>query len=137
MMDDLTIPIPDRDSRPYWAALAQGRLEVQQCHDCGRLSWPARPLCSKCHGERLFWREVSGRGAVYSWVVAHRPFVPRLAGEVPYVVALVRLEEDDGVLIPGALLPGAGVHQGMRVQATTRPLTDDVGDLIWNPIPSD
>ena len=52
-MGDPTIPIPSRDSKPYWAALAEGRLEVQQCLDCGAWTWPPRPICSKCHGENL------------------------------------------------------------------------------------
>jgi uncharacterized OB-fold protein len=133
-MVDFSVPVPDRDSAPYWAALAQGRLEVQQCRDCGRWSWPARPVCSKCQSEDLVWREVEGTGEVYSWVIAHRPYVPRLADEVPYTIALVRLDEDEGVLIPAALLPGDGVHQGMRVRAVARPLTDTVGDLIWEPL---
>jgi uncharacterized OB-fold protein len=46
----------------------------------------------------------------------------------------VRLDEDEGVLIPAALLPGDGVHQGMRVRAVARPLTDTVGDLTWEPL---
>ena len=27
-------PTPDRDSRPYWDALAQGRFELQRCQAC-------------------------------------------------------------------------------------------------------
>ena len=29
------VPEPDRDSAPYWAALAQRRVELQRCADCG------------------------------------------------------------------------------------------------------
>ena len=52
-MVDPTVPVPDRDSAPYWSALAQGRLEVQQCLDCGRWTWPPRPVCSKCQSDDL------------------------------------------------------------------------------------
>ena len=40
------------------------------------------------------WVAASGRGRLYSWIVVRHP-IPReiYAGEVPYVVALVDLEE--------------------------------------------
>lgn len=83
MAADPTIPIASRDSEPYWAALAQGRLEIQQCLDCGHWTWPPRPICSKCHGENLEFRPVSGTGQVHSWVRPHRAFFPRLKEFVP------------------------------------------------------
>jgi uncharacterized OB-fold protein len=133
-MPDFTTPVPDRDSAPYWAALAEGRVEVQQCQDCSRWSWPPRPICSNCQSENLEWKPVRGTGEVYSWVIAHRPFVPRLADQVPYTIALVRLDDDPDVLVLGRLLSGDGVHQGMRVRAVAEKLTDDVGDLTWDPV---
>jgi len=134
-MADRMTPVPDRDSKPYWAALAQGRLEIQQCGACGHWSWPARPVCGYCQSDDLTWREVAGTGEVYSWVVAHRPFNPSLADEVPYTIAYVRLDEDERVLIPGRMQSlGDGVHQGMRVRAVPVPLNDDVGDITWEPV---
>ena len=38
------VPVPDRDSAPYWAALAQGRFELQHCRDCGHWNAPARAI---------------------------------------------------------------------------------------------
>jgi uncharacterized OB-fold protein len=135
-MPDFSTPVPDRDSQPYWSALADGRFEVQQCQDCSRFSWPPRPVCSNCQSENLAWTPVSGDGEVYSWVIAHRPFVPRLADQVPYTIALVRLDDDPDVLVLGRLLDGEGVHQGMKVKAVPEKLTDDVGDLTWDRVPS-
>ena len=56
----VTLPTPDRDSAPYWAALADGRFMLQHCRDCGHWTWPVRPLCSGCHGEDLAWEEAAG-----------------------------------------------------------------------------
>ena len=53
---------PDRDTAPYWAALADGRFEVQHCRACHRWTWPARPICSGCHGDDLAWEEPAGTG---------------------------------------------------------------------------
>ena len=129
---DPTIPVPDRDSRPYWAALGEGRFEVQQCLDCGAWSWPPRPICSKCHGEHLEFRVVSGSGEVHSWVRPHRAFFPSLKELVPFTLVLVRLDEQDDILIPGRLRSDAEVFQGMRVRAAPVPVAEGIGELLWD-----
>lgn len=126
-----TLPTPDRDSAPYWAALAQGRLVLQRCRSCGRWTWPPRPICSGCHGDDLAWEEASGTGEVYSWVVTHQPYGADLAREVPYTVALVRLDEQDDILVPGRFVGGGDLYQGLRVRATTERVSDEVGLLHW------
>ena len=126
-----TLPDPDRDTAPYWAALANGRFVVQYCRDCGRWTWPARPICSGCHGENLDWEAPGGGGEVHSWVVTHQPYAPDLAQLVPYVVVLVRLDEQDDLLIPGRLVSDVEVCQGLRVRAVTERVTDEIGLLNW------
>jgi len=146
------VPVPDRDSAPYWAALAHGRLELQHCRDCGHWTWPARAICSGCHGENLVWEPVKGTGEVHSWVVTHQVYAPDFVDLVPYTVVLVRLDEQDDILIPGRLLsdveetqrstgrtPGSAeqsrpeqpVHQGLRVRAAPEQITDEIGQLHW------
>jgi uncharacterized OB-fold protein len=125
-------PQPDRDTAPYWAALADGRFVLQHCTDCHRWTWPARPICSGCHGEHLAWEEPAGTGEVYTWTVTHQPYGPDLAALVPYTIALVRLDEQDDILIPGRLLgEGVAVHQGLRVSAVAQRVDDEVGVLCW------
>ena len=125
------VPVPDRDSAPYWAALADGRLEIQHCRDCGHWTWPARAICSGCHGENLAWEPVSGGGTVHSWIVTHQIYAPDFVDLVPYTVVLVRLDEQDDILIPGRLLSAVDPHQGMKVRAAPERITDEVGQLHW------
>lgn len=126
-----TLPVSDRDSAPYWAALAEGRFVMQHCSTCGRWTWPARPICSGCHGDALAWKEPAGTGTVYSWVVTHQPYAPDLARLTPYTVALVRVDEQDDILIPGRYLSEAEISQGLRVRAVPEPVTDEIGLLHW------
>jgi uncharacterized protein len=125
------VPVPDRDSAPYWAALAQGRLELQHCRDCGHWTWPARPICSGCQGDDLVWEPVAGSGEVHSWIVTHQVYAPAFADQVPYTIALVRLDEQHDILIPGPLVSDVEVHQGLRVHAVPEHVTDAVGQLTW------
>ena len=126
-----TVPAPDRDTEPYWAALAEGRFVVQRCRQCRRWTWPVRPLCSGCHGTDLSWEEPSGEGEVYSWVVTHQPYAPELVDEVPYTVVLVRLDEQDDLLVPGRYRSDTEPRQGLRVRAVAEKVADEVGVLSW------
>ena len=42
---------------------------------------------------------MSGRATLFSWAVAIHPFLPQFAGDVPFVPALVALDEDPAVRV--------------------------------------
>jgi len=88
------VPVEDPDSAPFWAGCREQKLLVQHCLECRTPRYPARPYCHQCQSTHYEWRASSGRGSVYSWIVVHHP-VPKeiYAGDVPYVVALIDLEE--------------------------------------------
>jgi uncharacterized OB-fold protein len=127
----MPLPTPDRDTVDYWRALAEGRFLLQRCNDCARWTWPARPICSGCHGNALEWVESPGAGEVYSWVITHQVYGADLADLVPYPVALVRLDEQDDLLIPGRYVGSSELVQGLRVRAGTEGATEDIGLLTW------
>jgi uncharacterized OB-fold protein len=124
-------PIPDRDTERYWHGLAEGRMELQHCRDCGHWTWPARPICSGCHGDNMAWEAVKGTGEVYSWIVVHRSTIPDMMPYLPYTLALVRLDEQADIYIPGRLVTDTQVHRGQRVQVVPEKITEEVGDLTW------
>jgi len=131
MADPRILPVPDLDSRHYWLALAQGRLEIQKCRDCGHWTWPPRPICSFCQSDNLGWEVAKGTGEIHSWVTTHQVYAPAFAGLVPYVTALVRLDEQSDILIPGRFLSDVELRQGLRVRAVPEKLTDEIGELNW------
>lgn len=83
---------PSEVSRPYWEAAARGELALQRCSGCGRFQHPPRPFCTGCGGEPTFVT-VRGTGTVYSYTVVRRALLPELRAHVPYVLALVDLDE--------------------------------------------
>ena len=87
------LPEPTRDSKPYWDGLNEGRLLLQQCAACRKIRHYPRPVCDACYSMEVAWIEASGRGRVHSWTVAHHPFHPGFKEELPYIVAIVDLEE--------------------------------------------
>jgi uncharacterized OB-fold protein len=131
MSDNRALPLPDLDSQHYWEALANGRFELQHCQECGHWTWPARPICSFCQSANLEWNQVKGTGEVHSWIVTHNVYSPAFAKLVPYTTVLVRLDEQDDILIPGRLLSDVELRQGLRVKAAPERLTDQIGELTW------
>jgi uncharacterized protein len=85
-------PLPDSDSREYWEGLKRGELRVQRCESCDRYVFYPRVLCPHCSSDRLAWVTVSGKGSIYSYTVVHQAY-GAFAAEVPFVIALVTLEE--------------------------------------------
>jgi len=131
MSERLIKPIADRDSAAYWQALADGKLTTTHCRDCGHWTWPPRPICSGCHGSNLSLDELAGTGEVFSWIVVHRSTSPDMMQYVPYVLALVRLDEQPDIYVPGRLISDKEVHRGMRVHVLTEKISDNLGDLAW------
>jgi uncharacterized protein len=125
-------PAYDRDSRPWWEAVARHQLTTQACDRCGRRRWPPRALCAGCGSLSWRWEEASGRGVVASWIVNRHPFFAGM--EVPSVVVLVRVEEADDVLIPGGWsgpADGSGLQVGLPVQVGYKDGAEGMTLLVW------
>jgi uncharacterized protein len=85
-------PLPDEDSREYWAALREHRITLQACTSCSRRRFPATPSCPYCAHPEWSEEEAAGTGTVYSYIVVHRAFDAAFADDVPYTVATVDLD---------------------------------------------
>ena len=120
------LPVADSDSAPFWAALREGRLQLQRCGGCGRYVFYPRALCPHCHSSDLEWVPVAGTGTIYSYTVARRPAGPAFAADVPYVLVLVDL--DEGVRMLTRLLTADvdSVRIGARVVVDFEVVTDEV-----------
>lgn len=80
-------------NRPYWTAAKRHEFLLQRCEACGHYRHPAGTSCPSCLSDKLTWVKASGRGKVYTWTVFHQVYHPAFAGEVPYAVVVVELEE--------------------------------------------
>jgi uncharacterized OB-fold protein len=120
-------PLPDlTDERTaeYFAGAARGELTLPRCGDCNRLVWYPEDECPSCGGRTFTWTRVSGRGRVFTWAVVRRAFLPAFEEMVPFVTALVALEEDPRVRIVSYVVdcdPDA-LAADLPVEAVFRPL---------------
>ena len=99
-MPDHAKPLPrlNADTKTFWEGCRSQRLTFQKCGDCGHVRWPAAILCPQCHSRNTQWIVSSGRGKVYSFIVYHKTFHPAFERELPYVVAIVEMEEGPHLL---------------------------------------
>jgi hypothetical protein len=93
--DGMPPPLADAITLPFWRAAAEHRLVVQRCTGCGHTRLPPAPLCPECRSTDADWRELSGRGEIYTYTIVHRPLA---AGQsLPFVIAVIALEGSGGL----------------------------------------
>lgn len=126
------LPRTDAISAPYWEAAAQGRLLIQECASCGNRQWYPRAMCTKCGGD-VTWLECSGRGEVYTFTVIRQMGMRPFRDELPYAIAMVRLEE--GPLIFGNVtdVDPDDVRVGLPVEVWFTKVDDEIGVPSWRP----
>ena len=93
LSDELPLPIVNADSREYWQGANQNRLMVRKCKACAALHFLPRHLCPHCWSDDLEWVAAAGTGTVHSFTVIRRAPLSSYAPRVPYVVALIDLDE--------------------------------------------
>ena len=111
-------PSPDADTAPFWAATAAGHLAICRCQDCGLWLQPPLERCRACAGPTAFVA-VPGTGVISTFVIQRQAAVVGYFDKVPYAVALVDLDEQPGLRLPGRVV-GIDVDDvtvGMRVKA--------------------
>jgi uncharacterized OB-fold protein len=92
-MSDLPGPVPNADGAPYWEGAKAGRLMLQRCTGCAAPRFPPRWVCPRCGSQQVEWVAAAGRGTVYSFTIVHRAPLPAFRPSLPYVIALIDLEE--------------------------------------------
>jgi uncharacterized protein len=123
--DDFPLPdLSDERTAEYFAGAARGELMVPRCDACERLVWYPEEECPHCGDGTFTWVPVSGRGRVFTWAVVRRAFLPAFEEMVPFVTALVALDEDPAVRIVSYVVdcdPEA-LTADMPVEVVFRPL---------------
>ena len=120
------VPKVNADTRAFWDAIERDELSFQVCEDCGKTASYPRGVCAHCHSTRLALRTSSGRGVIKTWTRAHRAATPAFKGHVPYVIALVDVEEGFPVMVnvTGAYADSLAI--GDRVGVVVRDRGDGV-----------
>ena len=130
------IPIPQPESDRYWEGNRRGELWLRRCVDCDRAYFYPRDICPHCFSRNTNWFRSSGEGTLYAFSIPHRAPQPGFIKDLPYIVALVELE--DGIRFPTNIIgvePDPGnLKVGMRLKVVFEKLSDDITLPKFTPI---
>ena len=123
------IPRPQPESDFYWERARQHELWLRKCNACGKAYFYPRDISPCCFSKDTTWIRASGRATLYTYSIVHRAAHPGFADEVPYVAAMVELEE--GPRLPTNVV---GVDEptpeklpiGMPLEVTFEDITDTI-----------
>jgi len=116
-------PVPDKVDQGFWDACNEGKLVIQNCIACNRLQQPPEAACYQCgSADHLAWKEMSGRGTIYTYAVMYDTNVPLLYDQQPFNAVIISLDDDagnDSMMKLISHLPGTPVDEvpiGAKVQ---------------------
>lgn len=124
-MAERPLPHPSPLTRPFWDGARRRELWVQSCGSCGGYIFYPRYICPACGADRLGWDQVSGLGRVFTYTVARKPTHPAFADRVPYIIAVVELDEGPKLTTNVVGIDPEDVSIGLPVRASY----EDAGEV--------
>jgi uncharacterized protein len=106
---------------PYWDGARAGVVMLQRCLDCGRVWHPPAPTCPGGVDHRIEWFTACGRATLFSYTRVEHAVHPAVARALPYLVALVDLEEGPRFLCNLVVADPADLRAGLPVTLAAGP----------------
>jgi len=127
-MTDSTKPVPSSTdaSQPFWEGCSLGVVRLRHCPACKLYYAPPRAICS-CGNARMTWVDASGHGKVFSYTIVHRAPDPAFKADLPYVIAIVELDEGAKLLSNVVGCPPDKVSVGMPLEACCQEVAAGIG----------
>ncbi len=135
-MTRFDLPTPDFETQPFWDGCREGRFLIRHCTGCGEDHFYPRPFCPKCWSDEVEWKAAAGGGTLYTYSIVRQNDLPPFPERVPYVAAIVELDEGPRVMtnVEGCAFDDLTI--GMRVVVDFKAVADDVTIPIFRPAPA-
>jgi uncharacterized OB-fold protein len=127
------LPTPDFETAPFWDGCKHGRFLIRHCNACGRDHYYPRPFCPTCWSDDVEWKQASGRATLYTYSIVHVNDLPPFGERVPYVAAIVELEEGPRVMTNVEGVEHDALRVGMPLVVDYKPISDDITIAIFRP----
>lgn len=128
------VPTPDPSTEAYWQAASGGTLLIKVCDACGRHHFYPRPFCPHCWSDRVAWVAASGRARLYTYSVVRTNGLSPFADRVPYVAAIVELEEGPRMMTNVVDADEDDLRIGMDLTLAWRPLDGELTAPVFRPV---
>jgi uncharacterized OB-fold protein len=120
-------------SQPFWDATREKKVLIQYDREAKKYQFfPRATSIYTGRKSNLEWREVSGRGEVYSFTIVRRAR-PSFQGHEPFFIAIVKLLEDVTVMANMVNCPVERMQIGLKVKPYWSPLSNETHLLMFEP----
>lgn len=123
-------PLPSLEglTAEFYENCRREELSFQRCSGCGRWRHVPRLTCARCGSNAWSWQRSSGRGVVFSFTVVHRALHPGFDQAVPFVCAVVEMDEGVRMVarIMGVIADGTAMLAHAAVEVVYVHVADDV-----------
>jgi len=127
------LPTIEDETRPFWDAAREGRFLIVRCRACGRAHHYPRPFCPFCWSDDVTWEDASGRATLYTYSTVYVNDLPPFSERLPYVAAVVELDEGPRVMTNIVGCEPQALRVGMPVQVRFVELTPEVTAPVFTP----
>ncbi len=137
MTSEYTKPLPvaanPEHTQPFWDATKSHKLLLPRCDACSNSFFYPRERCPRCLSGDLSWVESEGKGRVYSFTVIQQPVDKAFLEDVPYIYAIIQLEEGPRMISNVIDCAIEEVRIDMAVTAVFDDVTSDVTLVKFRP----
>ncbi len=132
-MADYKKPLPQADpvTAPFWESVKAHEMKIQRCNDTGKYFFYPRGMSPFTLSSNISWEPVSGKGTVHAFTIVHLNRAPGFSDDLPYVVAMVELEE--GPRMMSNLIDIEADPEHVKIGMPVELFYDDVTDEITLP----
>jgi len=128
------LPTIEDETRPFWDAAREGRFLIVRCRSCGKAHHYPRPFCPFCWSDDVTWEDASGRATLYTYSTVYVNDLPPFSERLPYVAAVVELDEGPRVMTNIVGCEPQALRVGMPVQVRFVELTPDITAPVFAPV---
>ena len=128
------LPTIEPETEEFWKAAKRHELFLQRCNACEEVIHFPRVMCYRCLSEDLGWIKSTGLGSVYSFTIIHQVAHLGFESEVPYVYAIIDLDDGARMISNVVNIDPSAVEVGMRVQVTFDDVTSEISIPKFEPI---
>lgn len=128
------LPRPTPESMPYWDGCRQHQLLIQRCDNCLHFQFFPRILCTNCMSRDVKWVKAKGNGQVLSYTIIRRAISEAYAQQVPYVVALIQLQEGPTMMSNVVGCDAEKVTIGMPVKVVFEDWSEEITVPVFQPV---
>ncbi len=128
------LPRPTPETEVFWEGCRKQELLLQRCEQCSEFQFYPRIICTSCASDKLEWVRAGGQGTILTFTIVRRPVSEAYAADVPYVVALIKLDEGPTMMSNVVQCDPETLQIGDPVQVLFENWTEEISIPQFRPV---